>query len=122
MSTFTPCRAIDVYEHLGRIGVMAEFGCETDFVSKMEEFRNMMRDVTLQIAAEAPETVEQLLEQMWIKDDSKRVQDLIDDISRHFREKVAVTRFVRWTTESTDWPVEETPEPPPAPALIQRVG
>lgn len=122
MSTSPPYRVIDVYEHLGRIGVMAEFGCETDFVSKMKKFRDMMRDVTLQIAAEAPETLEQLLEQTWIKDDAKRVQELIDEISRHFREKVVVTRFVRWTTDETSRPVDETPEPPHAPALIQRVG
>ena len=119
---YWPYRFLDVYEHLGHTGVMVEFGCDSAFLAGMEDFRALTRDITLQIAAQAPETVEQLLEQMCIRDDSKRVREFIDEISRHFGEKVAVTRFVRWTTEPTCRPFEDVPEPPPAPALIQRAG
>jgi elongation factor Ts len=120
--TYWPHRLIDVYEHQGRIGVMVEFACESEFLTGMKSFKAMIRDITLQIAAEDPETVEQLLEQACIKDDSKRVGDFLDEIAQHFGEKVAVMRFVRWTTERTCLPCEDSPEPPPAPALIQRVG
>lgn len=41
----------------GRIGVLVEINCETDFVSRNEEFQNFTRDVALQIAAMNPQFV-----------------------------------------------------------------
>jgi elongation factor Ts len=120
--TYWAHRVIDVYKHLGRIGVIVEFGCKTEFTASMAKFRAMTRDITLQIAAQAPETVEQLLEQMCIKNDSTQVRELLDEISQYCGESVAVIRFVRWTTEPTCMPFEEAPEPPRSPALIQKVG
>jgi elongation factor Ts len=119
---YWPYRFIDVYAHLDRIGVMVEFGCESAFAARMKDFRAMTHDIALQIAAQAPETVEQLLEQRCIRDDSKRVCEFLEDISQQFREKIAVIRFVRWTVGSTWLSSKDAPEPPPAPALIQRAG
>lgn len=41
----------------GRIGVLVEVNCETDFVAKTEEFRSFVRDIAMQIAAAKPEWV-----------------------------------------------------------------
>ncbi len=49
---------IDAYVHGdGRIGVLIEVNCETDFVAKTDEFRQLVRDLALQVAARRPEYV-----------------------------------------------------------------
>ena len=45
---------IDSYIHAGRIGVLTEVLCETDFVAKNEDFKNFAHELSLQIAASAP--------------------------------------------------------------------
>jgi elongation factor Ts len=46
---------VEVHSHSnGRIAVMVEINCETDFVSRSEVFRNLAHELALQIAAEAP--------------------------------------------------------------------
>jgi elongation factor Ts len=46
---------IELYSHGGgRVGVMVEVNCETDFVARSEAFRNFAHEVALQIAASAP--------------------------------------------------------------------
>jgi elongation factor Ts len=49
--------AIVTYVHGGRIGVMVEVNCETDFVAKTEDFRQYGLDVAMQIAAMNPACV-----------------------------------------------------------------
>jgi elongation factor Ts len=46
---------IGSYVHDGRIGVLAEVNCETDFVAKTDEFKDLVKDICLHIAAAAPE-------------------------------------------------------------------
>ncbi|MFO7152755.1 MAG: translation elongation factor Ts [Bacillota bacterium] len=49
---------IDAYIHGGgRIGVLVEVNCETDFVARNEEFRNLVKDLAMQIAAANPKYV-----------------------------------------------------------------
>jgi len=49
---------VDAYIHGGgRIGVLVEVNCETDFVAKTDEFRSFVRDIAMQIAASRPEYV-----------------------------------------------------------------
>src|SRR5690625_2393135 len=46
---------IESYIHLGgKVGVLVELNCETDFVAKTEDFKALARDICLQIAAAAP--------------------------------------------------------------------
>jgi elongation factor Ts len=45
---------IGVYNHDGRIGVLAEVNCETDFVARGETFADLLKDVAMHIAASAP--------------------------------------------------------------------
>lgn len=49
---------VDAYIHMGgRIGVLVEVNCETDFVAKTEDFQNLVRDIAMHIAAARPEYV-----------------------------------------------------------------
>lgn len=49
---------VDSYIHGGgKIGVLLEVNCETDFVAKTDEFKNLVRDIAMQIAAAKPEYV-----------------------------------------------------------------
>ena len=49
---------VELYSHgAGRVGVMVEVNCETDFVARSEQFRNLAHEIALQIAAAAPKYV-----------------------------------------------------------------
>ena len=48
---------IGTYNHDGRIGVLVEVNCETDFVARNEIFTNLVKDVAMHVAASAPEYV-----------------------------------------------------------------
>ncbi len=103
---------IESYTHPGgRIGAMVEVGCETDFVSKTPEFKNLCHDLVLQIAALSPRFISSedlpqdtdlspeeicLLEQLFIKDQSLKVSDLIYQAVGKLRENIKVRRFVRF--------------------------
>lgn len=48
---------VGTYNHDGRIGVLVEVNCETDFVARNEIFQNLVKDVAMHIAAANPEYV-----------------------------------------------------------------
>jgi elongation factor Ts len=49
---------VELYSHgEGRVGVMVEVNCETDFVARGDDFRNLAHEIALQIAAAAPQYV-----------------------------------------------------------------
>ena len=92
---------VATYTHTtGKIGVMVELLCETDFVAKNEDFLSVSRDLCLQIAAMNPETVEDLLKQDFIKDPSKKIEDLVVALGAKFGENVRVGRMARFEIES----------------------
>jgi elongation factor Ts len=87
---------IETYLHPNRkIGVMLELGCESDFVAKSKEFQNLAHELCLQIAAMDPEE-NSLLEQPWIRDQTKTVKDLIDEYIAKLGENIIIKRFVRY--------------------------
>lgn len=49
---------ITSYIHMDKIGVMLELNCETDFVAKNEEFRQLAKDIAMQIAASNPQYIQ----------------------------------------------------------------
>ncbi len=50
--------SVGAYIHMGgKIGVMVEVGCETDFVARNEKFQGLVRDIAMHIAAAAPTSV-----------------------------------------------------------------
>lgn len=133
---------VEAYIHGGgRIGVLLEVNCETDFVAKTENFKNLCRDIAMQIAAAKPQFVSRnevaedeiqrekdiyraqainegknekfidkmvdgriekylkeicLLEQPFIKDPDKNVQQLISEVIAKIGENVSIRRFSRY--------------------------
>jgi len=132
---------VGTYVHNGKIGVIVEVNCETDFVARNEDFQQLVKDIAMQIAAAKPEYVRReevpqevlekekevqrhqlkeqkkpeaiwekiiagklekfyetycLLDQPWIKDDKKKIQDLITEKIAKIGENLAVRRFTRF--------------------------
>src|SRR6266496_485974 len=46
--------AVASYIHNGRVGVLLEINCETDFVAKTEDFQRFLKDVSMHIAGASP--------------------------------------------------------------------
>jgi elongation factor Ts len=87
---------IDSYIHSnGKIGVLLELGCETDFVARSDDFQNLAHELCLQIASPAPEDTP-LLERKWVKDSSKTIKDLIEEVMGKLGEKIVVKKFVKY--------------------------
>lgn len=87
---------VEAYTHNGTIGVIVEVNCETDFVARTEDFKAFVHDVALHIAAMNPDSIEALLGQSFVKDESKTMQALTEEVSAKVGEKVAIRRFVRY--------------------------
>ncbi len=102
---------VDTYLHAGgRIGALVEVNCETDFVARTDDFRELAHNVAMQVAAtnprylsleEAPagETVDEaecLLLQPFIKDPSKNVKDIVTDVIAKTGENIQIRRFARF--------------------------
>jgi len=133
---------VSQYIHMGgKIGVLLEVNCETDFVAKTEDFKALCHDVAMQIAAAKPEFVRReevnqeiietekrilrqqalnegkpekivdkmvegriekfykencLMEQQFIKDTDKTVQEIVNDQVMRLGENISVRRFARY--------------------------
>jgi len=83
------------YVHNERIGVLVDARAETDFVVHSEPFKEMVREVAMQVAAMAPENLEELLTQPYIKDDKKTIQDLVNSVIAKVGENVKIRTFSR---------------------------
>jgi elongation factor Ts len=134
--------AVASYIHMGgKIGVLVEVNCETDFVARTEGFQALVKDVAMQIAATAPSWVRRdevpqdviakeleiakaqmrdqkkpeailekiaqgklekfyetncLMEQPFVKDDKKKMQDVLTDAVAKIGENIQVRRFARF--------------------------
>ncbi len=133
---------IEFYIHQGgKLGVLVEINCETDFVARTDQFQKFTKDIAMHIAAANPiavnrediseEVVEKekeifaeltrkegkpdhivdkivqgrldkfysensLLEQNFVKDPEKKVQDILTDIIAKLGENVSIKRFSRF--------------------------
>ncbi len=134
--------AVASYIHMGgKIGVLIEVNCETDFVARTEGFQALVKDLSLHVAAAAPLYVRReevpaeviakeleiaraqareqkkpepivekiatgkvekyyaetcLLEQPFVKDDKKKIQDVLNEAVARIGENLQVRRFVRY--------------------------
>lgn len=83
------------YVHAGgKIGVLVEINCETDFVARNELFQNFARDLAMQVAAQPEEAP--LLDQKFIKDPAKTVRDYLTETIARLGENIQIRRFVRF--------------------------
>lgn len=86
---------IDVYSHVGKVGVLVEVLCETDFVARTDDFKNLAHELSLQIASMSPSSLEGLLTQQYIRDNSLTVDQLVKSISGKLGENIQIGRFTR---------------------------
>lgn len=103
---------IECYVHTGNhLGVMVEVNCETDFVARTAEFRELAHNIALQISAMDPQYISAdeipagnstdpqiscLLLQPFIKDPGKTIKDIITETIAKTGENIKVRRFVRF--------------------------
>jgi elongation factor Ts len=133
---------VEAYIHLGgKIGVLIEVNCETDFVAKTDDFREFARSLAMQVAATSPLAVDResidlqvverekaiyrqqaeesgkpeeivdkiatgklekwfqevcLIEQAYVKDPDRKVQDVVTEAVQRLGENIVVRRFVRF--------------------------
>ncbi len=88
---------VESYIHQnGRVGVLIEVLCETDFVARTNEFKNLVHEICMQVAAMNPKDIASLLKQEYIRDASKTVLDLIKEIIAKLGENIVVKRFQRF--------------------------
>jgi elongation factor Ts len=80
----------------GKVGVLLELLCETDFVAKTDEFKHLSREIGMQIAAMKPEDVASLLKQEYIRDGGQTIDALIKVSIGKLGENIVVKRFVRF--------------------------
>ena len=124
---------VEPYIHAGgRIGSIVEVNCETDFVARTPEFRELAHDVAMQVAALSPRYVSEeeipadamaelerehgsrkkaveavcLLDQPFIKDPRSSIRDLIKDRISKVGENIVVRRFARFEV-GADQPAAE---------------
>ena len=83
----------------GCTGVIVEVNCETDFVAKTDNFKDFANNVAKHIAKANPASVEEMLEQKFVDDETKTISDLISDATVAIGEKISVRRFARYKTE-----------------------
>lgn len=86
---------VETYSHHGKVGVLVELLCETDFVAKTEDFKTLAHELSLQIASMKPSSVSELLEQEYIRDNSQTINDLIKSVISKLGENIQVGRFER---------------------------
>lgn len=87
---------IETYVHgQGRIGVLVEVLCETDFVARTDDFKNLAHEVAMQIASMNPENVEDLLKQEYIRDNSMTIEQLVKSVIGKLGENIQIKRFSR---------------------------
>ena len=109
---------VESYIHTaGRIGALVEVNCETDFVARTEDFKSLVHDIAMQVAALAPKYICEedipegtevdpveacLLSQPFIKDPTKTIKDIIVETIGKTGENIKVRRFTRYELSSQE--------------------
>jgi elongation factor Ts len=92
----TKAGLVESYIHgNGKIGVLVELLCETDFVARNPGFQELAHELSMQIAAMAPQNVEDLLAGPFIKDQGKVTKDVLNTAAGKFGENIQIGRFSR---------------------------
>ncbi|MBI2022139.1 translation elongation factor Ts [Candidatus Daviesbacteria bacterium] len=86
---------VETYSHGGRVGVLVELLCETDFVARTDDFKNLAHELALQIASMNPSSVEDLMNQEYVREPDQKVEDLIKGVISKLGENIRVGRFER---------------------------
>jgi elongation factor Ts len=103
---------IEAYIHTaGRVGAMVELNCETDFVARTDEFKDLAHHLAMQVAAMSPQFISEeefppesegepqtacLLLQADIKEPEKTIKEIIAETIAKTGENIKVSRFARF--------------------------
>lgn len=88
---------VESYIHQGgKIGVLVVLLCETDFVAKTDEFKNLAHEIAMQISAMNPADVKTLLAQDHIRDSGTTIEQLVKNAIGKLGENIAVKDFKRF--------------------------
>lgn len=79
--------------HTNRMGSMVALGCETDFVAKTEEFQKLGKELCLQAVSTRPASVEELLGMEYIRDGSKKIEELVKEVIGKLGENISIVDF-----------------------------
>ncbi len=83
----------------GQVGSMVQLSCETDFVSKNEEFVALARDLAMHAAAMRPADTAELMAQPFIKNPDKTVTQLVSDATQKFGERIEVSQLATFAVK-----------------------
>lgn len=86
---------IDSYVHGGKVGVLVELRCETDFVARTDDFKALAHELSLQVAAMNPKDVKALLVSVYIRDPQLTIEALIKQAIAKVGENITIARFSR---------------------------
>ncbi len=86
---------VEAYVHQGKVGVLVEVRCETDFVARTDEYKNLAHEIALQTAAMNPKNVKELLKGPYIRDPKLTIEDLVKQTVAKVGENITVTQFTR---------------------------
>ncbi len=87
---------IESYIHAsGKVGVLVELRCETDFVARTDDFKALAHELCLQIAAMNPKNVAELLKSAYIRDAAVTIESLIKQTIAKVGENITVAKFTR---------------------------
>ncbi len=87
---------VECYVHgVGKIGVLVEINCETDFVARTDDFKKLAHETAMQISAMNPKTVADLMKQPYIRDPKITVADLVKQTIAKVGENIRISRFTR---------------------------
>lgn len=91
----TPQGIIEGYVHQGKVGVLVEVRCETDFVARTDEFKNLAHEIALQVCSMNPKNVAELLAEPYIRDPKLTIVELMKQTIAKVGENITVAQFTR---------------------------
>ncbi len=86
---------VEAYVHAGRVGVLVELRCETDFVARTDDFKKLCHEIALQVAAMDPKNIEELLKSPYIRDAGTTIEALIKLTVAKVGENITIAKFER---------------------------
>jgi elongation factor Ts len=102
---------VSYIHHNNRVGALVEINCESDFVARTDDFKNLTTAIALHVAGAAPKYLSKddippgeeadpktdcLLEQPYIKDESITVAELVTQAIAKTGENIRIRRFARF--------------------------
>jgi len=87
---------IGVYiHHDGKSGAMVKLLCETDFVARNDDFRDLAKELAMQVTSMQPKDIKELLAQVYVRDPKMTVEELVKGVTGKLGENVKVDGIER---------------------------